>query len=123
VPCHHHAVAIFPISLTDAPDVGHARERPRVLNLLVNPESSVTVLLGPTGSGKSVAAKQAADARAVRLVWIRLAPAFGRVSDLVGLARRTIAAHAETGEDLSSQSASTPGDGHEGDAAAGVLAL
>lgn len=92
-------MAVLPVALTEPPDTERAIARPRVLNLLVNPEHVVTILLGSPGSGKSIAAKQAADARAVRLVWVRLAPGYGALADLVALARHRVGAGGADGPD------------------------
>lgn len=66
-----------------------------MLNRIVDPSHVLTIAIAPTGAGKSVAAKQSADARAVRVAWVRLAPGYGSARDLVALTARSLGHEAE----------------------------
>jgi DNA-binding SARP family transcriptional activator len=83
-------VAQFPVGLTEPPVVDGLASRPRVLNRIVDPDHLLTIAIAPTGAGKTVAARQSADARAVRTAWVRLAPGYGSARDLVALAARSL---------------------------------
>lgn len=78
----------YPAVLTRAPRITGAVRRERLLTIVET--SPAVVVVGPAGTGKTVLARQIADAHEGRIAWCRLAPGYGHAADLVNLAAASV---------------------------------